>query len=60
MEQFLDWADGTLKIKGQELIDLKGDAQLMAEHLGIDPVLSDKQLANELRKKLAEFRDVKR
>jgi hypothetical protein len=49
IEQFIDYTEGVTKLKGQELIDLKGDAQAIADRLGIGSVSSDKALAKKLR-----------
>lgn len=51
-EKFIDHMEGISKVKGQELTDLKAQAQSIAESVGIDPVLGDKALANALRKQL--------
>jgi hypothetical protein len=51
-EKFIDHMEGVSRVKGQELIDLKAQAQSIAEGVGIDPVLGDKALANALRRQL--------
>lgn len=52
VEEYIDWSSGIKKVSGQELIDLKADAQLIAEGAGIKATGGDKSLGNELRKAL--------
>lgn len=49
-EEYIDWAAGVRKVGGRKLINLKADAQQIAEGAGVRATGGDKQLANSLRK----------
>jgi hypothetical protein len=53
---FIDHTEGVRRAKGVEVKDLKANAQMIADRLGLEAFGSDKDLANKLRQFL-DFRN---
>lgn len=49
LEKYIDWASGVVKVAGEDLINLKADVQFIADRIGVETRVGDKELANNIR-----------